>query len=60
MVENAASGKVTPFSRKSPMPQKSQKKKMTREQRRMRTNQIIFMVICLLVVLSMVIASIRI
>jgi predicted nucleic acid-binding Zn ribbon protein len=56
----AASGKVPPFSRKYPMPQKSQKKKMTREQRRMRTNQIIFMVICVLVVLSMVIAAIRI
>jgi predicted nucleic acid-binding Zn ribbon protein len=56
----AASGKIIRFSRKFIMPQKSTKKKMTREQRRMRTNQIIFMVICVLVVLSMVIASIRI
>jgi predicted nucleic acid-binding Zn ribbon protein len=39
------------------MPQKSSKKKMTREQRRMRTNQIIFMVICVLVVLAMVLGS---
>jgi predicted nucleic acid-binding Zn ribbon protein len=39
------------------MPQKSQKKKMTREQRRMRTNQIIFAVICVLVVLAMVIGA---
>jgi predicted nucleic acid-binding Zn ribbon protein len=36
-----------------------QKKKLTREQRRMRINQIIFMVICVIVVLSMVIASLR-
>jgi predicted nucleic acid-binding Zn ribbon protein len=31
-----------------------QKKKLTREQRRMRTNQIIFAVICVLVVLAMI------
>jgi len=36
-----------------------QKKKLTRDQRRMRTNQIIFMVICVLVVLSMLIASVK-
>lgn len=34
-----------------------QKKKMTREQRRMRTNQIVFAIICLLVVLAMVITA---
>jgi predicted nucleic acid-binding Zn ribbon protein len=34
-----------------------QKKKMTREQRRMRTNQVIFAVICVIVVLAMVIAA---
>ena len=40
------------------MPQKTQqKKKLTREQRRMRTNQIIFAVICVLVVLSMVVMA---
>ena len=39
------------------MPQKTRKKKMTREQRRMRTNQIIFGVICVLVVLAMVIGA---
>jgi predicted nucleic acid-binding Zn ribbon protein len=32
---------------------------MTREQRRMRTNQIIFMVICLIVVLAMVISTLK-
>jgi len=36
-----------------------QKKKMTREQRRMRTNQIVFMVICLIVVLAMVISTLK-
>lgn len=39
------------------MPQKTQQKKLTREQRRMRTNQIIFAVICVLVVFSMVIMA---
>jgi predicted nucleic acid-binding Zn ribbon protein len=34
-----------------------QKKKMTREQRRMRTNQIIFAIICVVVVLAMVITA---
>ncbi len=34
-----------------------QKKKMTREQRRMRTNQIIFAIICILVVAAMVITA---
>lgn len=34
-----------------------QKKKLTRAQRRIRTNQIIFAVICVLVVLAMVIAA---
>jgi predicted nucleic acid-binding Zn ribbon protein len=33
------------------------KKKLTREQRRMRTNQIIFAVICIVVVLAMVITA---
>jgi hypothetical protein len=37
--------------------QKTQKKKLTREQRHMRTNQIIFGVICVIVVLAMVIGS---
>jgi predicted nucleic acid-binding Zn ribbon protein len=36
-----------------------QKKKMTRDQRRMRTNQIIFAVICVLVVLAMVISAFK-
>jgi hypothetical protein len=34
-----------------------QKKKMSREQRRMRTNQVIFAVICVLVVLAMLIGA---
>ena len=34
-----------------------QKKKLTREQRRMRTNQIIFAVICVMVVLAMVLGA---
>jgi len=34
-----------------------QKKKMTRDQRRMRTNQIIFAVICVMVVLAMIIGA---
>lgn len=33
------------------------KKKLTREQRRMRTNQIIFGVICVILVLAMVITA---